>query len=218
MGLEICSTNKYVGVIKTLLVFTPRKAQEMNFPASFQFPAIPAQPMPELSGPGGWKMLDLCTRRKAVGVFHPYFCIVTPVCALYLRGLSPKAPTAQPWDRSAGITLLTRAADVSQQKLVFQLQPSFPDTKLLLATAGFMIFGLNSQCWPQKESVFYHVKTEALIIAYGLEFPWIFDSLRFSVLLFFILDWPFCSLYSVCLFFSSCLEMFTKKPQINSAR
>lgn len=98
MGLEMCSTNKHVGVITTPLVSTPRKAQEMNFLSPFQFPVYPAQPIPELSGLGvwGWKMPDLCTRKKAPGVFHPCFFSVTPVCALHLRGLSPKHQQLSP--------------------------------------------------------------------------------------------------------------------------
>lgn len=98
MGLEMWSTNKHVGVIKTPLVSTPRKPKKWIFclPSSFQC----ILNSPYLSclvwGLWGWKMPDLCTRKKAPGVFHPYFCIVTPVCALYLRGLSPKHQQLSP--------------------------------------------------------------------------------------------------------------------------
>lgn len=98
MGLEMCSTNKHVGVITTPLVSTPRKAQEMNFLSPFQFPMYPAQSIPELSDLGGTGLEDarFVHQKESSWGFPPLFLQCDPCLYPASEGAEPKAPTAQP--------------------------------------------------------------------------------------------------------------------------
>lgn len=98
MGLEMCSTNKHVGVITTPLVSTPRKAQEMNFLSPFQFPMYPAQSIPELSDLGGTGLEDarFVHQKESSWGFPPLFLYCDPCLCPESEGAEPKAPTAQP--------------------------------------------------------------------------------------------------------------------------
>lgn len=184
---------------------------------------------------GGWKMLNLCTRKKKpLQLFHPCFCIVIPAEDTS-QGFPTDPGTVQPCLLpGSNIDCIWGVWAQNQQELSHKTDPlgsycsqgllMLPNKNFCIAVTSLLskYKTLASFCWiyegflsefPMLVLKRVDVLSETLITAHGLKFPWISDSFWFSALLFFILDWPFCSVYSVGLFFSSCLEIFTKKPQ-----